>query len=1328
LYILFLMRKSFTLQLILTLFTIIAFSSVAFTQETFKYGISNGLSSDEVTSVCKNENYYWIGTTDGLSRFDGYKFKIYKKGNNDENGISSNSIEVLTFDSNGRMWIGYKTKGVDIYYPREDRFVPLSSMVDETLPHRVFSIFEDSERCIWLGSWEEGIFQLIPGAGNTKYKVLRHFPGNIVSSFLEKPKGFLWVGTYYGGLVYNIKNKRWNTFGTEQTITSLVSGGENEIFYSTWDNGVKKITFLNAGDSITGINETEFYRSPVTISKMLKLKDQSLALGSWGDGFSFLNKGKDNRFRRDNINSETPNPLYINNLYLEDDGTLWIGTYGNGLLKYSFKKPVSETVNFQNRINTPVSSIYKLPDQSVLIGTRGQGSFRFNPDTRSMSLINYNSGNISTSYLLSVRLVDNLLLLGSDDIGMVCNLENGEKFPDGSSGKMILYGNQFGKISAIYNQGGNFYFGTKQNGFFTADYNRAKKQFDNFRQYNLIGRDEITGFARAAGHKVWISSHNGLFLYNYLSDSLENYSASAIREAVYCLKEDTVRNRIWLGTSSGTFYINGSSHEIHPFEANKILPLGSIKTLLLDRQSNLWFTIANRLFFYKVDSSSLAELDISSIVKTPIISSEIINAGQTESLLIGSSEGVTRVDIDEVYKIRDFEKVLLTDIDVDLQKIHVGDTVYRSVPLKESPEYIKELELSYKCKWISFYFSATGNNTLKSHYQYRIGGFSKLWENFEMSNPITISQLPPGDYTLEIRKYKGESSLEPIWSMNLVISPPFWKTIGFRLFEVFVILSLAIIFVLSIQKKYKKRLLSRLNAARKEQELELLKEKESFFMGLSHDILTPFTLILSPAKDLFADRSIAKENKKKVEVILKNANFLSDMFSTILDFKQAEMITGTLNIRQFEIIGFSKIILNSFQYLADSKNISLKFKSNVQTLKIRTDSIKYERILYNLLGNSLKYTPEKGEVSLTINSNKEEVDIRIEDTGYGIDAQNKDRIFEKFYREKGVSNRDNKGFGLGLYIVRKFVSLLGGKITLESTGRNGTSFSVTFPNSLICEQPEEIPSKVTEKNPSVVSADDLKPSLVLVEDNDDMRNYLIEKLSVNFNVIAAPDGIEGIKQTKENMPEIIISDLMMPGMDGLTLCRKIKENESLSDIFFIMITAMNSLDDEVSSYKEGVDIFIKKPFDIDVLISQISNILSTRLKQKSQIIHKMLLKTGDTVELDSKDIFIKQAMRIVNEKITDSEFRLEEFASLMHMSLTVLHRKFKVLLGETPNQFIKTIRLKKAEYLLLNSDLTISEIAYLTGFKQSHYFIKCFKEIYNETPKIYRKDSKSTNN
>jgi signal transduction histidine kinase/ligand-binding sensor domain-containing protein/AraC-like DNA-binding protein len=1291
-------------------------------QQVTRFGISDGLSSDEVTSVCRNDNYYWIGTTDGLSRFDGSNFKVYKRGNDLTNGISSNNIEVLMMDSDNRMWIGYKTTGADLYYPKEDKFIPLSKIVDKPLPHRVISIYEDSEHNIWLGSWEEGIFQLIPESGNKKYRVLRHYQESIVSSFLEKPKGSLWIGTYYGGLRYTFKSNQWDSFGNEQTITSLVNGGENEILYSTWNNGIKKITFSDSDDSVSEVIEKDFYNYPLTISKMLKLPDQSLALGSWGEGLCYLRNDKNRIVRNDMSNSENNVTGYINNLYLDDSGILWVGTYGNGLFRSSIEKPVIKQLNFNSVIKTPVSTIYKLTANNILLGTRGEGCFVYDMTTGNMTPIVYNSGNISGSYLLSAMKADNLLLLGSDDMGLAWNQLTDEKLLVSRNNEMILNGNQFGKISAISKQENLFYFGTKQNGFFTADFNSKTRQFENLKQNNLIGRDEITGFAKFSDNKVWISTHNGLFLYNYLSDTLENYSSKGIKEAVYCLKNDTLRNRVWIGTSSGTYYIDRDLKEIKHIVTNKILPAGSVKTLLIDRKSNLWFTITNRLFLYQVDKSGLLEIDISKVVRTPVISSEILISNQKESLLLGSSEGVTLVDIEGVYNTSDNRKVILTDIDIDLQRIHVGDTIYNSVPLKESTEYLSDLKLSYKCKWISFYFSETGANILRSHYQYRISGFSSLWENFETITPITISQLPPGDYVLEVRKYTGELSQEIIWRMNLKILPPFWHTLWFRIVEFILVLAIAFTIILIIQKRYKKRMSSRLNAARKEQELDLLKEKESFFMGLSHDILTPFTLILSPARDLIKDRTILSTNRKKVEVILKNANFLSDMFSTILDFKQAENSNDNLNIRDFELINFSKILLNSFQYLADSRKIILSFESNVATLNVRSDNVKYERVLYNLLSNSLKYSPENGKITLTINLNAGHIEILIEDNGYGIDAKNRDRIFEKFYREKSAVDSGNKGLGLGLYIVKKFVTLLGGKIELNAnkgTG-SGTVFLITLPGSIIIQQSDKIYPVIDTVNQSGISSADLKPALVLVEDNDDMRNYMIEKLSVCFNVCGVSNGVEAIKCTKELLPEIIISDLIMPGMDGLTLCQKIKEDESLSDIFFILITAKNSPDTEISSYKEGVDIFIKKPFDIDVLIKQISNILSTRLKQKNQIIHRFLVHPDDSPKLGSKDIFVKNVMRIVEEKLADSDFKLEDFAGEMNLSLTVLHRKFRVLLGETPNQFIRTVRLKKAGQLLLTSDLTIAEVGYMTGFKQPHYFIKCFKDTFKETPKNYR--------
>lgn len=1289
-------------------------SIFALPQDCCQYGISNGLSSEEVTAVCKNENYYWIATTDGLCRFDGHNYKIYRRTNDKKAGLSSNNIETLHMDSRGRLWIGYKTRGVDIFLPAEEKFIPLSSIVKASLPHRVVSIFEDSQRTIWLGSWEDGVYQLIPD--KSTFKVVNHYPGLIVSSFLEKPSGLLWIGTYNGGLLYEMKANKWKSFGAGQTITSIKSD-KNDIYYSTWSNGIKKLTF-SFRKHLTDLYETDFYNSSFAISKMVILPDHSFLAGTWGNGLKRV--GNKNGHHLSAILPSNTKNIYVDDLFLDSNGSVWISTYGNGLIKYKPDIPVIKKLPVTFRGQSPVSVIYKLPGNEILVGTRGEGSFICNWKSAQLSSFLPALKGMENPYLLTGNLSDNVLVLGHDGVGLFYHPDYGTK--GNYSGRLHSCCKEIGKITSIYNQGSQYWIGTKQYGFYTASYNSKTKEFGNIRLHEEVGRDEITGIVPFSKNKLWISSHNGLHLYNWQADSTESYAGDEIREAVYCILNDYPERRLWAGTSSGIFCIDSRTRKIRQVIGNEsILPPGAVKTLKADRKKTLWFTVSNRLFYYKTRSSEFGEINMGRNIKSPILSSEIINDNKNEYLLLGSSEGITSLDLGRIYTIPDKKRILLTDLSIDLKRIQVGEKVHGTVPLQKSTEYLSETELSYKCKWISLFFTEIGENLLRNQYQYRIEGFSNTWKNFDIENPITLSQLPAGDYNLEIRKYTGTlKAANVLWSMKLSVIPPFWQTTWFRSFFLLLLLFSMVVTVLLYMRNYRRKMAARFRAVKKEKELELLKDKESFFMGLSHDILTPFMLILSPAKDLLSDNTIPEDNKEKVRVIFKNASFLSDIFSAILEFKQAETLGNTLTVKEFELISFSKIIIDSFRYLAQSKSISLSFRSNVDILRVKTDNVKLERILYNLLSNALKYTPNGGKVSVSLLFTGEAIEIEVMDNGYGIATENKDRIFEKFYQEKRDGYNGKNGFGLGLYIVKKFVSALDGRIKLNETDSAGTSVSVFLPQKLLCGQENEFCLSEDLKSQIEDTSETLKPLILLVEDNDDLRNYLKEKLSRKFSVIAASNGFEALSLAKETIPEIIISDLMMPEMDGLSLCQKIKESELLADIFFVMLTAKNSSDDEIESYKDGVDIFIRKPVEADSLISQISNILTTRLNQRRQIIQKLMLQKGEICNFNPRDAFLKEVMRIIEENIINPDFKIDDLAQKMHLSKTVLHRKFKELLDETPSQFIRNIRLKKAENLLLNSDYTISEIAYLTGFNLPHYFIKCFRELFHDTPKNYR--------
>jgi len=607
----------------------------------------------------------------------------------------------------------------------------------------------------------------------------------------------------------------------------------------------------------------------------------------------------------------------------------------------------------------------------------------------------------------------------------------------------------------------------------------------------------------------------------------------------------------------------------------------------------------------------------------------------------------------------------------------------------------------------------------KTKFQYRIDGFSDSWQYLDINTPITFSQLTPGEYVLQVRSYNGNEQVAPCWSMNLSVSYPWWQTGWFYSALVFAGILFIVLAILTIKQYYKKRQQQRLREIEKKKKEELLQEKESFFAGLSHDLATPFSLILAPANDLLRDEKTESSVREKLEIIGKNATFLSYLFNSILELKRAETTNLEIKEKQIEVVSFIGIIKNAFDYLACSRNITLSYHSEMESLQIITDSIKLERIINNLLSNAIKFTPNGGRVTINTTLSEENVfSISIADSGSGIEIRNQEKIFEKFFQEtKHGQDQRTKGLGLGLYIVREFVSLLNGDIEIDSSKESGTCITVRF-KPVIVEETHSISSASEDK---LLDKDNEMTTILIVEDNSELRKYLQNRLSEQFHVISVTEGKQALKVIEEKLPEFVISDIMMPEMDGLTLTEKIKSNPLYADIFVILLTALSSADDERKGYKAGADIYLKKPFDSEALVNQILNIKNTRQYRKQQLLQQLVSPTESEVEPDSKDDFLRRSMKVVEEHLMDADFKIDEFAVEMNLSKTVLHRKFKLLVGQTPNQFIRTVRLRKAAGMLMNTNLTIAEIAYLTGFNQSHYFIKCFKEVYNETPNSYKK-------
>lgn len=1284
-------------------------------QEFDNYTITDGLSSIEVTDIRENDNFMWIATCDGLNRFDGENFKIYKRLNASSNSLSENNIERLFFDSEGFLWIGLKTGGADIYDPRTDRFTNISKVIDVKAPSRVISMMEDSQKNIWLGTWEEGVYKLIPdGKGCRHYKVEIHYPGYIVSDIIEKPKGIVRIGTYAGIFAYQCNTRMWYDAGNPGlAVTQFLDNEDvNSIWCSTWSSGLVRLTWDRLKPEVmkpqavfTGSGFNSIYR-------ILGGDENKIYLGTWGEGLKMIDTGKQGNAT--SLRSRNFTATLINCLFRDRYNNIWVGTYGGGIFRFNPGNNGIGHFPVTEKLPAPALSLTAPVNEKVLVGTQGEGVFLY--DHASGKIISVyrkpGAGDFS-NYILTLNTLRGLVVVGHDAFGFT--------YADISVDVMKFYDYfsdiNLEKITASYiTPDGRIWLGTKQNGLVSLQMDAKTHKPSGYFHYNAFGPDEITGFASLDATRLFVSTHNGLFIFNTSTHKIEENGHLITNEIVYRIAPDSKNNCLWIGTSTELLKLP-LNKQLKVFKAfpDESLPQGAIRVLHPDKENNLWFAIGERLFCLAGPDNRLKEFNPELLGNHTILSCADAVLDGKQSLVFGTTNNLILVDPGLALSQPDEKHILLTGIEIDHRKIGVGEKVYGNVVLDKATEYVSDVRLSYRCRWISFLFTETGWDFYKNKYEYRVKEFSETWQDFDLGAPITFSQLNPGNYVLEIRRADKGNQAPVVWSMNFTIIPPWWKTLWFYILLALFIAGVLAVCAVLIISYFRKRQHLRLKAVEDHKEAELLREKESFFSGLTHDLLTPFSLILAPVNDLLRESPAEDPRTEKLRIISKNTSFLSDIFGTILDFKRAELADAKLKETSVEIVSFVGLVVNAFEYLAKSRKISLNYTYGIKSLNIVTDNVKIERILYNLLSNAIKFTPDEGRVDVSLNYDTDcGLVIAVKDTGMGIEKKNLGSVFDKFYREPEKQGRVNtQGLGLGLYVVRKFVDMLGGNISVNSSEETGTEVTLTLPVKLN-------PTEERRELAASTSVADDRPAVLLVEDNEQMRDYLGKKLAGSFNVITAANGKEALALIHEVLPEVVISDVMMPEMDGLALCAKIKENSLYDDIFVILLSAKSSNEDELQGYKKGADIYIKKPFDSEVLLSQLINIQNTRARRKTKLLASLVSKDSAEIDFDSRETFLKRAMQVIEDNIMNPEFRIEEFAAELNLSKSVLHRKFRVLIGQSPNQFIRLVRLRKSVSLLKNSDLTIAEIAYLTGFNQSHYFIKCFREVYNETPNSFR--------
>lgn len=1369
------------------------------------YNIDNGLINNNIEWIYRDsEGFVWFATATGLQQFDGYSFINYKYEPENPGSISYNFITAITEDVNGGLWIGTLGMGLNIFDKKKkifnhikndntrtdvlnSNFIPrrrkaiafdpngyiwvstdmglnrihpdtydcehfhndlagdilyddqldvfwiASNRLTKFNPEsgteehfhidikkyldftRIISVIIDRDGWIWLGT-DAGLILFEKKTGKFKgfSEYLRNnsqakqitYPWNItqVDALYEDPAGYIWIAIERKLFKLNKSNGEFTTYSHEPDdpqslldgrITGIYGGGKGILWICYESKGVSKLlTDLKEFQQYRHIFGVENSLSGNEIRSVFKDKFNNLWVGTFNDGLNQVlpdSKGTIIHYKHDLSNNRSINSNYVTAVYVDKNDRLWVGTFDGG---FSYAENISAKKNlmftrFQYDSKLEVQDFAEDPAGRIWVGSQN-GFFIYQPDTK----------------------------------------------------QLIHYGNLPGQLPEVQTMNIQSVIFEEPDVFWFATWN--------------------TGFCKLYIHSDKLLSQenrkDSLIIYNNIRD----INGSLIDRGFTTIHKDR-DNNIWLGSN-----VNGLIRMIEKDGIPEFIKYGkpegapdnSVYGIQSDKAGNIWFSTNHGLGKFHPETGQFqVYFNSDGLPSNSFFWGASFQSNDGE-IFFGGANGLTAFYPERIHEESVEFPVYISKLILQNKEVKIGEQINGRVVLSKDIRYTESITLTHLDRAIAFEFTSLYmTNPEEVNFAYKLEGFDKDWIATSSEVRYTsYTNLPQGSYCFNVRaSYGNQLWNESIASLHIKILPPWWKTI-YAVFFYFVLLLFLLYFFRRIILM-RTRLIheTRLEHMKREKEAELYDMKIRFFTDISHEFRTPLSLILAPLQSILPWAENNPKISRQVNLIRKNSDRLLRLIDQIMDLRKIDTNKMRLELRKADIVACIKELTDSFDDIAMQRSILLEFSSKLEIYETWFDENKLEKIIYNLLSNAFKYTPDKGRIVVNLSLKKNEIplqifnheitdylEIRIIDNGIGISPEQSKHIFERFYRaEKGLPLRTG-GAGIGLALAKELVEMLQGKIKFESEINKGSSFIVLLPvgDHLWSEQQKtEIPAdEKVLKNviPGVVLTDDLeyiykyseksteiqqkskKPVVLLVDDEADFRAFLREYLETNYRVYEAPNGIKGLKIAARIDPDIIISDVLMPGMDGIEMCQKLKSGIYTGHIPIILLSARSGAESRLKGLETGADIYIEKPFSPEILEKQISNILKTRKILRQKFSKELLIKPADITVTPLDAILLEKASAIVEKHMSDTGFGSDEFSREMGMSRSKLHRKLKALTSMPASEFIRTIRIKRAAQLIKSSQLSVSEISVLVGFSSHAYFTKCFKSIFGKAPTEYK--------
>ncbi|MDR0231353.1 MAG: response regulator [Dysgonamonadaceae bacterium] len=1344
-------------------------TSVVFSQTTKFYSTENGLSSSLVNQVFQDKKgFIWIATEDGLNKFDGNKFVVYRSVEGDSTSLKNNYVKSLFEDSHGNFWIGC-IDGLMLFDRDTDIFkeMKLYDANGERVNAHVVSIIERRNGDILFATSGASLFSLKKGETQCRHEteLNKRLCSRFLTVVFEDSQNRLWFGSELNGLnLYHPGTNKIELFkNTSENIHSLSSNAissicedkSGNIFIGTLFGGLNRIdptlSGINRIDDVSGNNN-------LPIKALIVDKNDNLYAGIDGKGIKVYNSQTQILGKYESFSSLFDfSRAKVHSLVEDKDGNIWAGVFQKGIFfipsnpngfdYYGYKSFRKNYIG-----SNSVMAICEDSDGIIWVGTDSDGLYSI--DERMQRIRHFDGAGMPSSIMCMKEDQNGNLWMGSYLKGLTLF--------DRKSGKCTFYTYKRSEVNLADNKifcmetddNNHLWVGTYGGGLYCFDLH-TKSIVTHYYQQGEGDHGIPNNWINALLYDndsslLWAATYNGLGCLNLKNNVFENYTLENYglpSNIVFSLKKDNSGN-LWIGTNSGLACLNKKTGDIKSYTIADGLSSNTICAIEIDEDNNIWVSTLWGISKINPENDIITVYSVSDGLQ----GNEFTRGARCKSpdgkIFFGGVNGITAFYPKDFHKSKGKLSVYITDFYVFDRHITKGQKSGNKVIFKTSILDADKISLSAKDNVFSFEFSSLEyGNPEGILYKYYLEGFDVSWLSTSPGvNKITYTNLQPGTYKFHIKAYYEQDNQSEIKIIVVTIRPPWYMTWWAKAVYVLLLLvSLYLVYSFLHSKIRHKNELVRLEHADQINEAKL-----QFFINISHEIRTPMTLIIGPLEKLL------KENENPVLqqsylLIYRNAQRILRLINQLMDVRKIDREQMHLKSRETDMVGFIKDVMQSFEYAAKKKNTRFVFEHEMPDLKVWVDLNNFDKVLFNILSNAFKYTNENGEIIVRLKTGEDKTEsgplknyfeISVEDNGIGIDKDKIDKIFERFYQIDNDVTNSNFGTGIGLHLSRSLVELQYGTIkAYNKESKSGSCFLIRLPMgkdhfksdeieimkddeplaTFVYAQKDNLLEYTFEESDEVVQK--IKPKtkyrILIVEDEPEINNYIRTELSEIYKINQCVNGKEALDFILKEKPDLVISDVMMPEMDGITLCRKIKSNVNINHIPIILLTAKSKEEDLAEGLETGADAYIVKPFNSEILKKTVSNLLENRERLKGKFVTQSEGKL-DKIELKSSDeILMEKILKFINKNLDNTDLNVEMLSSEVGISRVHMHRKLKELTNMPARDFIRNIRLKQAGILLKEKKLSISEVAYAVGFSTLSHFSSSFKEFYGMSPKEY---------